>query len=110
MTPETVLKLARQNIANPKRWLQRTTYIEGDCMCAVGAVMKAANPMATSSASLAIGQASVVHEVKKILDNTVRDVTHFRYDNIISYNDHLEVTHKDVLKIFDVAIEKVSKK
>jgi hypothetical protein len=114
----TLLKRARETIADPKHWVQRFMALDEDgnnrpahsdkavCWCSVGAVRHAATKLAWGD----FWQANAVAELAKTLEVEVADQG---WDTkcvmpqglVTTFND--ERTHADVLAVFDKTIARL---
>jgi hypothetical protein len=104
MSTLKVLKEAKEIISDEKSW-QKGSYVsaDGKCLCSLGAITKAVNSSVSNPIKLYGSDVTKYLEAQSVL----RSALPLYYD-VHTFNDLPETTHKDIMEVFDKAIEKVS--
>jgi len=105
LKPITVLRRARKLITDPKRWIKGafTRKVKRvQCYCGLGAIAKAAGVKIKSEQHLSneLRLPDEYYAAHALLNRAAHFACFFA-----SYNDREDVTHADVLAVFDRAIE-----
>jgi hypothetical protein len=107
MTPQTVLKKAKEKLSDPDKWVKDSEYVTNDgCMCAMGAVYQSLDPDARDQRDLSSEKERIAQIVEGKLDYAAAEHTDYLMSCVIFFNDFGGTTHEDLMKVFDIAIEK----
>lgn len=105
-TPAQLLANAKALIDTPEKWM-RGKFTDGKCFCSIGALMQAAKIEQRKNVENPPLEPSVIYVASHVhLDKAVR--SHPKNPNrkaVISFNDDPSISHEDVMKAFDDAIQ-----
>lgn len=108
-----VLIRAREIISDEARWIKGYYAKKKDgvktaasspyatCWCAVGAIIKATSEVAQKDFKRRL-------DIEDAAATALDDIIIPKFDSVANFNDHSSTTHKDVLEVFDRAIENTS--